>query len=544
MEPDEMQNHQDQAAILQNLARDGTQEANNAHSYAGGAVNGNNGAAPISDFTSAEHITYNEIGLGTNYDDLDPAALLESLANYEFNSSETQGHINVSNAHFASLLQAAANAGEGEAGQKDHENGVSTRSKAIASQYGFPPEPPNNRSKKRRQDQPNDEQFGFILPNKPKRPKVREPEDPEELALEREIWGPEEGEEANEPISPSGNVITTKIPGVHSASALFRKPSAASKKYTRPPMAKLFLSLGISPEQFLHLQAAGKAYMLDEAHPERREAVGSRVKGRGGQGQSDITKMELFNCVEAFLKDEGWGERLYGGGTSSKLRWPEMRTKIISLVTPLLRRMVTNERQRLYAIEQRRSGSPGTAQQATRKGVAATNPIPARATSTSVTEAADMASPHNSEHAAEQASSLSPTAQLDNYHYNIDSTFTAANGQNEEVQPAPVIGEDTDAKSEDITTTYHVNILQFGARIKPRLTLNNKNCPGFPSLVQYIHNIYGDEGIRPVKISILGPQGQLSISDDDSFNQAVRSVMENEWMDGEVKILVDVEKKE
>lgn len=92
-------------------------------------------------------------------------------------------------------------------------------------------------------------------------------------------------------------------------------------------MAKLFLSLGISPEQFLHLQAAAKAYMLDEMHPERRDAVGSRTKGHGNQGQSDITKMELFNCVEAFLKDEGWGERLYGPGTSSKLKWPEMRTK-------------------------------------------------------------------------------------------------------------------------------------------------------------------------------------------------------------------------
>jgi hypothetical protein len=34
----------------------------------------------------------------------------------------------------------------------------------------------------------------------------------------------------------------------------------------------MFSSLEISPENFLHLQAAAKNYMLDDEHPERRDS--------------------------------------------------------------------------------------------------------------------------------------------------------------------------------------------------------------------------------------------------------------------------------
>ena len=92
--------------------------------------------------------------------------------------------------------------------------------------------------------------------------------------------------------------------------------------------------------------------MLDESHPERFECVGS--KG----GDTDMVKLKLFGCVESFLEDEGWGETCWGEGAQRiegerRLRWPEERTKCIIAVTPLLRRMVTNERQRRYAVETR-----------------------------------------------------------------------------------------------------------------------------------------------------------------------------------------------
>jgi len=168
-----------------------------------------------------------------------------------------------------------------------------------------------------------------------------------------------------------GPVTLAEIPpGVHSAAALFRRPSETTQKHTRPPMSKLFMSLQLSPENFLLLQAQAKAYMLDPAHPERQSCVGNR-----GKGVSDIVKLRLFNCVHDFLKG-GAGEQFFGAGvekpgksdtigaaqalgeepalTEGKLVWPRDGNKLISLVTPLLRRMVTNERQRMYAIETRK----------------------------------------------------------------------------------------------------------------------------------------------------------------------------------------------
>lgn len=146
---------------------------------------------------------------------------------------------------------------------------------------------------------------------------------------------------------------------VHSAAALFRSPSKSSKKYTRPPMSKLFSSLQLLPEDFLHIQSAAKSYMLDEKHPERRDCVGQR-----GKTDSDMVKLKLWNCVQDFLDQEGNGGRFFGVGANKvvvedgarQMNWPDDAQQIIKTCTPLLRRMVTNERQRQYAVESRRGG--------------------------------------------------------------------------------------------------------------------------------------------------------------------------------------------
>ncbi|KAL1879521.1 hypothetical protein Plec18167_003978 [Paecilomyces lecythidis] len=157
-------------------------------------------------------------------------------------------------------------------------------------------------------------------------------------------------------LPPQQSLSDARAAGVHSAAALFRQPSS-NKKYTRPPMSKLFSSLELSPENFLHLQAAAKAYMLDDNHPERRDCVGQR-----GKGDTEMVKLKLWNCVRHFLEVEGYGERFFGenvlneGMGPRQYIWPRDQHKIISLVIPLLRRMVTNERQRQYAIETRKGG--------------------------------------------------------------------------------------------------------------------------------------------------------------------------------------------
>ncbi|OSS45916.1 hypothetical protein B5807_08007 [Epicoccum nigrum] len=175
--------------------------------------------------------------------------------------------------------------------------------------------------------------------------------------------------------SPSRDsvLIDARAAGVHSAAALFRRSSSkTTRKYTRPPMSKLFMSLNVTPENFIALQALAKTYMLSPAHPERQSCVGNR-----GKGDSDMVKLRLFNCVKDFLTGGGIGEKFFGehaekpgaresheaaaalgeeDGGGERLVWPRDGNKIIGLVTPLMRRMVTNERQRLYAIDSRKSG--------------------------------------------------------------------------------------------------------------------------------------------------------------------------------------------
>lgn len=278
----------------------------------------------------------------------DPAALLESLANFEHGPSGNEANTAVSNDHFASLLQAAATATGEEAAQTGHDQSRrSTVQSTTPEQYGFPQSPPGSAQRKRKRHERDDDQsFGFITSKQRRR---SSPEDEEQqLAREREIWGPEDNED--EGGSPALEYQQTPIAtadaravGVHSAAALFRRPSTASKKYTSrfkyylfyltvvnpgpgPPMSKLFTSLELTPEQFLHLQAAAKNYMLDEKYPERSECVGNR-----GRGDTDMIKLKLFGCVKSFLEDEGWGERCFGenapGADQRKLKWPQMKNK-------------------------------------------------------------------------------------------------------------------------------------------------------------------------------------------------------------------------
>jgi hypothetical protein len=141
-----------------------------------------------------------------------------------------------------------------------------------------------------------------------------------------------------------------------SAAAIFRQPSTTSKKYTRPPIGKLYSSLELSPESFVHLQTAAKEYMLDENHPERLDTIGQR-----GRGDTDLVRLKLWNFVKEFLDDLGNGQKFFGehisaveGQAPRTMIWPHDAERIIKACVPVLRRMVTNERQRRYAMQTRK----------------------------------------------------------------------------------------------------------------------------------------------------------------------------------------------
>lgn len=183
------------------------------------------------------------------YKDLDPAILLQSLADFEHPAFHSQPRTvsppNVPpsaaseppaapNYHFEGLLQAVA-AANGE--QAAHASPGQKQTNAIApkpvNSLSNIPKTTSTKRKRSIHDDDDGETFGFLKPTKAlKKQKQKQAE--EQLALEREIWGPQsagEDDENGEPRSPiKGNAA--RAAGVHSAAALFRAPTAASKKYT------------------------------------------------------------------------------------------------------------------------------------------------------------------------------------------------------------------------------------------------------------------------------------------------------------------------
>ncbi|KAF1984167.1 hypothetical protein K402DRAFT_395833 [Aulographum hederae CBS 113979] len=281
-----------------------------------------------------------------------PQASIYPHAPNELENSNGQGHGAESNAQLDRLIAAVKSADQ----QATATQGTNARRfiRSDLQQHGAVPTLSAGRNKRKRtpgDDGDGEQNEGDMSPKRKKSKRasfMAQASDEQNIAENSDMYRPA---------------------GVHSAAALFRQPSeSTAKKYTRPPMRKLYADLNLSPENFLHLQSAAKAYMLDPDHEERRNCVGNR-----GKGDTDMVKLRLFNCVKDFLT-EGAGERFFGenvarehsegtalpeeGGPSQHhWVWPRDGTKIVSLVTPLLRRMVTNERQRQYAIETRKGGT-------------------------------------------------------------------------------------------------------------------------------------------------------------------------------------------
>jgi hypothetical protein len=250
----DISNHQsdfpsDQAAILQDLARNGAADEANMYGYADMGSNiQSNGANPSQEYSFSD--AYPIAGLANSFQDIeDPTALLESLAGFDHVPSGNDARASVSNDHFASLLQAAATAGGEEIahreGAREQENAVQT---SQSNTYGFFRRtfPPESRSKRKHnareldghEDDTEEDGRSYGLISSKRRKKTPPPEDEDQLAREREIWGPEEEDEEDVSVPDDSFQQATiatadaRAVGVHSAAALFRRPSTASKKYT------------------------------------------------------------------------------------------------------------------------------------------------------------------------------------------------------------------------------------------------------------------------------------------------------------------------
>ena len=277
-------------------------------------------------------------------------------------------------------------------------------------------------------------------------------------------------------------------------------------------MSKVFTSLELSPENFLHLQATAKAYMLDPEHPERRDCVGQR-----GKGDSELVKMRLWNCAAKFLDEEGHGLSHFGqdvpgaDGASNSMLWPRDRNKIIGVTIPLLRRMVTNERQRQYAMEARKGGNGSTASRLeSNSGVLS----PVRG---------------NIEYGSRDPSDIgdlrvnglgSPPGDEDRLTPSARSTIGMAHCNG--------------------SLRLCFNIVEGQHRIRPSFEALAEECPNLQAVYAKVLRHYGVATLHGAVVRVLLPQGLTSIASDEEWVRALLSVEATEWMDGETKIVIDL----
>lgn len=321
----------------------------------------------------------------------------------------------------------------------------------------------------------------------------------------------------NSAIDPSITNDGTSVSLQNSAAVLFREPSVKSKKYSRPPLGKVYTSLELAPELFLKLQGVAKKFMLDPAHPERRDVVGHRQQGGG----TDVAKLKLWTCVEEFLRDEGNGDRFFGpnagegvpGGPNERtMFWPEDSQKIIRACMPVMRKMVTNERQRLYAAQSRK--------------------------------------PRDSLDANEQGQF--PTAeQLD--ESSLMDVGTPQGNSSEVAVPEP---EDSQRSIPEVpnptmlpagSVALHVNLMSSDGnnlrRLIPRFSLSPEEATNLSALRAEIKKRVdgtstADIYRAPVKVWM--SDGLVQVKNDGEWMVALLSAGTVEWMDGEVRVLVEV----
>lgn len=267
----------------------------------------------------------------------------------------------------------------------------------------------------------------------------------------------------------------------NSAAVLFREPSAKSRKYSRPPLGKVYSSLELAPEIFLKLQTACKDFMLDPSHPDRLEVVGHRRHSGG----TDVAKLKLYNCVEEFLNTEG--ERYFGRGVGEHIPgapprtmyWPEDAQKIIKFCMPLMRKMVTNERQRLYAATTR----------STKK----------------------------------------------------DETITEED-HIEAVEENVMIEEEVKKNSIYGNLTILVSLVgKDGKRLLPRFSLTPDGASSLATLRSEVKKrMKGKTDVDGGNVKVWLVDGLVPVQDDGQWMVSLLDAASIEWMDGEVRVLIEV----
>lgn len=489
---------------------------------------------------------------GSIYPDL-ALATASSAQMYSLADGALQAHQNSANSHFAGLIEAATAAagqeddyGQGTKGARPRR--ITRQSRAHEDNSSDTLGPTNGTTSRGIGDAIQNHTDGQqskgneapLFTSTRKRKRTSEASPQEQNSPPRGYRQADEDDHSTleiRELPPQSSISDARAAGVHSAAALFRRPSASSKKYTRPPMAKMFASLELSPEDFLHLQAAAKGYMLDRSHPERRDCVGQR-----GKGDSELVKLRLWNCVKDFLEIEGHGEKYFGAdvpgdeGMQRTMTWPREKNKIITAVTPLLRRMVTNERQRQYAVVTRKGGGTDSDGSNKRRRLDDVQTPPPHG------RQQEQGYQHQEEFPPPQNIALGlPELQdklLEALPNRSERQASIATESAEQALAHLPLSAPGDSSSHGNALQLHINILKDHQRVLPRFDIPAEHCPDMQTLYSRSIEQGYSSGPNPMRISVLLPGGLTPVQSDGEWMVALMSARAVDWLDGELKVIV------
>lgn len=242
-----------------------------------------------------------------------------------------------------------------------------------------------------------------------------------------------------------------------------------------------------------------------------------------------------------------------------------------------MRRMVTNERQRRYAKEirmEKRLGNRNKRENTTKSTVTSSKPVE--------TEIIFCSSKNQETQIGESCSQLQAVPS-NSFNLNSNTIPEVSSNSNLDANTAPSLNPNSDAgpnadlnsnldaiveylassskkkslhesQESDIASTeqiktldkpymkYYINLLQDGCRIKERLEVAPDQQLNFSKLIHYVNQFIDCLQEKIMNIKVHGPDGLVEVFDEDSWAQAIFLIFKHQWMDQEVRCLVNLEK--
>ncbi|KAJ9633283.1 uncharacterized protein PV06_00976 [Exophiala oligosperma] len=329
----------------------------------------------------------------------------------------------------------------------------------------------------------------------------------------------------------------------YSGSVLFREPPSKSRSH-KSSSANVFESLDLAPEDFRRLQVAAKIFLFDEDHPERMEVI----RHKSSSGTAADIRLRLWKCAESFLSEHGNGDKFFGPGDAERPRtliWPEHGETIIKNMLPLIRKLVTNERQRIYTYATRHRRQRPAQYQTTARLI--------REQNERTISQIDVAMPDTQ---TPEPANIAPIASED-----TSRPVTGSETLSWEVaEPSSIVPNDdaivATSPSQPRTAfkqtiVIYVNVVSNtgGARrrVIPRFELTPETAPSLATLMDQVSRRYraatGNrvtrKDRRPV-VQVWLADGLVTVLNDGEWMVALINAGVVDWMDSEVRVLVEM----